>query len=660
MSDSPGRAYVQVSSGSLRAPSIAQVLLSDGGVQSLILYACGLVLVFLFLLLAALSLALLHAPAHSWDALYRWSVFTPPPITDPHQQTRWKDERLLLSALPLHLRGAELLLEHASDASTHAFEETHILLSPSSSPSLPYHPSSFLPSLHYNPVRLGHPLLSTDPAFDALAFASFLADFGFSADPLPACSVLNVHLTMNLLEFVRHVQAPHLWADCVGLRTDEQRRCVNSLHVLQRQHSPAPRPPHHPAANRSELLHPRWLEFEVDDGSAHGLVDRFKGLTSALLMALLTQRAFAIDWLHNPAPLTSILLPSVLPWVEHSGIDGSRAGIGEPSRAFVHRRFVLQPASERMPEWYDRQSSAVEYMRVNHKMTVLQQLSNSSAFQQRLQRLGFNLSEDTDVYFGCLWQFLFRPSRRLADTLQPALQATVRQPVHRAFPWPHNDTAELRSQLASDTQPAQLSGATLQPANSGGSGQLQQRPTPLLFCLQVRMGSAGTAGHGVKDWEPFLTNSSFSTLFTHARQLLDRSTLPSTTASPTPPVALFVAADSDEVLPYIPLHFPPSQFSYVDFPGVVYHIDNWHHQAPSLSERVVGLTKVAASWYLLGECDGVVVSPSAFGAVALWRTARRWGRGGLEGDGRVWAHAWRTNLTGHLHPFYHDNPEGRG
>ena len=514
------------------------------------------------------------------------------------------------------------------------------------SSALPIHPTSFVSSLHWNSSAPGVPLLKSDPAFRSERFATQLRSFGYSSDPLPTCTALNVNLTLNLLEYVRHVQAPHLYADCQRLRRDPQRRCINSLYMKQREYNVAMNGPGGSVDDRLYYLQPRWVETQNAEGDAGGWADRLKGMFTHMLWALATDKAIAID--SGPVPIHHIWLPSVLPWVDHARIDPQWAGIGEGS--FVkdkyqglenrHSLLTAQPDG-----WYERMR-ATELFRLNSNYNEMRHLLRDKHYQQRYIQLGFNVSDDMDVYFGCLHEFMFRPSRELAAVLQPLLATLQRPPLPRTSNW--SLESQLLQQYNWDTkaaQPAVVHAALETPAAVRGAST-----RPFLFCSQIRMGAAAGKGHSTfADTEAFVAASTFPYLLTNLQRLMANLSVNHSSR------ALYVTSDSDEVFDVLPSYFSPAQYMVVQLPGPTVHIDKV--AGMNLSTVLSGFIKVVATHYLLGECDAVVISPTGFGATAVWRTA--WKAGRKTDGSRQYSTQWRMDKYGKLTAFHHGPSDGR-
>jgi len=469
-------------------------------------------------------------------------------------------------------------------------------------------------------------------------FATLLSAHGYSSDPLPSCSALSPQLTLRLLDYVRLVQAPHLHAQCDDLHV-ANRRCSNTLWQWQRRAAaeaeaeaqaagtqtatPSMLHSYDAALDADEadplsVLRPRWLMVSCGADGCGGLSDRLKGIVSLLLYALLTRRAFALDF-PFPVPLAEALLPSVLPWMDGEYMRSLREHQGVGVAAGASIEWSIQ-AGTSWPE--DLRRDDVEVLTVRSNSNFVWALFDRYPAEAR--HLGFDPTADMDRYFGCLFDFLFRPSRQLHDLLaHTAGDQLAAATMQRTFPWPTLQRARSEEQ-------AQLADPGAAAAHAAAA------PSPL-FCGQLRFGSSVPASSTFVDTESFLTLEDVQRLLKvlrqQADQWLNRSGLPVPPAAAAPATStarLLVTSDSSPATLDLLLArvFPSPQFDLLSFDPQQYpilHIDKVSPTVWSARLRRAGLLRAVAEYVLLGMCTSAVISPSAFAATAVWRTAWREG-----------------------------------
>jgi hypothetical protein len=146
------------------------------------------------------------------------------------------------------------------------------LFSPSSAPSHPALRMNWFLSL------LGEPV---DSARFSRNYRSF-EESHLSRDILPHCTAISPQFTRAPLRYSYFIQTP-------------------AIERLRTEH---------------DLPSPGWLFYECSGGSlCGGLADRFKGIVNTLLLALLTQRGFGVDF-SSPLPIQEFLEPAVLEWLD--------------------------------------------------------------------------------------------------------------------------------------------------------------------------------------------------------------------------------------------------------------------------------------------------------------------------------------------------------
>jgi hypothetical protein len=371
---------------------------------------------------------------------------------------------------------------------------------------------------------------------------------GDALQQLPYCTSISPTLAHALLYYREHIQEPMLHSSSISDNT-------------------------------------RWLYFQtVKRGANGGLADRLKGLVNTFIMAMLTKRAFGIDWQY-PVPIDHFYQHNILEWPTSLPMMAPQTlieSLGQSSS---------QTASF---NWIDHTPDVAALMAMNHTLITVRanlnrfdSLWNNNDVSQRLIQLGFDRALHLDTYYSCLLQYLIRPSYDM--------QRLVTHQLSRVAP--------------------------------------HQR----LICAQIRLGSGGGAEHGWRD------SRSFGTLDT-ARQLIfgtlrdmitswckehpcsndNNNSVATTTGSSSSnsnddsgdSYRIYITTDSALLAKELRTHFGSKRLIYT--PGRIVHID--HVQAGTSDDDIKAAIKVAADNWLLGHCNEAVISESGFGGSGIWRT----------------------------------------
>ena len=189
------------------------------------------------------------------------------------------------------------------------------------------------------------------------------------------------------------------------------------LHVCGTSWQAAYRAVHH-AASVSNA--PRILVFDVAGNG--GLADRLTGLMTALLIAVLTDRALTLDWPGYEAVFDTPHLQA-LPQLLGSARAAASADRREITWLNGNRRLLLQQLVDARGGLEALWPERIVVLRSNRGFT--QQLLSSPGFQARAQERHLT---PRNGQFGCLFNFLLRPTE---TTLAPVttLLAAMRDPT---------------------------------------------------------------------------------------------------------------------------------------------------------------------------------------------------------------------------------------
>ena len=173
-------------------------------------------------------------------------------------------------------------------------------------------------------------------------------------------------------------------------------------------------------ASQLELDSPRLLVFDVTGNG--GIADRLTGLMTVLLIAILTDRALAIDW---PAHETALRIPR---------LDNTRAlSLARAAQLRDVRqmhwlngnRVQLRNLTEAAPSLDELWPERVLVLRTNRGFT--QGLLTSARHAAAVSAHGLSPS---NAQFGCLFNFLLRPTAEALAAIRP--QRAALQAAHAA------------------------------------------------------------------------------------------------------------------------------------------------------------------------------------------------------------------------------------
>ena len=433
---------------------------------------------------------------------------------------------------------------------------------------LPPHPDSFLSSLHppSNCSCQVPPLSYPLPAAPSY-FTRSLSALGYADDPLPQCTLLNYNFTLNLLHYVRYIQQPHVQADCAAYSQSD------TCQLGERS------------------LRPQWLVFAVDmkDGGG-GYADRLKGLLSTFLLAVLQQRAFAIDNL-RPLPWTDLWLPNALPWLTAAQLDARLRINHTADTSLLQLNYMGPELWQSLDHNLSADWAAHSVVRMRHNANSFALAFNNPHLHEAARSMGFDLSmaADLDYYEACFLQLLFRPTPLLADAVNDVMRQLGRPLVSSASP---TEAAHRALQYYTSPPPASY--------------------TPL-YCAQIRMGNGG-ANRSFTDTEQFLSPEELPKLMSALQQLVQAR-------SPNgASYFLFVTSDSLDHEALIPHYFPSPPAAVVTVQGRPFHVDKDASFAADVAELRASYVMTVVSFHLLGECDLTLISRSGFGSLSQYRT----------------------------------------
>jgi len=425
----------------------------------------------------------------------------------------------------------------------------------------PLHPASFK-SLVIN---------DSHPVIEAREFERKLSSHGFSVDPLPSCSALSKRLTLNILTFIKYVQAPHLHAAC------DNGVCNNTLYHLQTAKNPSMRNP------SFTTLEPHWVQFSCVQEGCGGWSDRLKGIFSTLLYALLTERAVAID-VTVPVPLSEVLLPGVLPWLDPSSIDQLKYStvLGPAASQMQHHQYINLPwnlplVADHPPQW-----PGIKVQTNHNSFSVL-----FETYPEQVKSFGFDPSLDLDAYFGCFYQTLFTPSTAMGELIT-GVQSSLR-------------SSDARSDC----------------------------PPPPLLCAQIRFGAAPNTELTFHDSEKFFATESVAIVLNQINKTAEelknariKENTEKNSNCPIEPAGLMIVSDSAQTHDTGKKYFASSPLVKLlpSVPGPVVHIDKRPGGLTNADARL-GLLRALSEYHLLGLCDRAIVSNGGYGSTAIWRTS---------------------------------------
>ena len=452
-------------------------------------------------------------------------------------------------------------------------------------------------------------------------------------DPLPSCSLVNLNLTLSLLEYSSSIQTRHVHADCAHYQ--KTGRCVsNSVPTLA-------------GSSPSAAFRPRWLVFRIltdEKGGAGGLSDRLKGLLSMLTLAALLGRAFAIEATELSTFRLTYERSAALEWVDYADIpEAVRAHKKRTLELWWINKHNVDIVSRHDTDWR-AEWAAYDVVKIQANLNHFADIRENTHLLAPYRAFGFDASTDKgdlDMYWGCLHDFSLSYTPAVLAVLNPLLAAIERPPV---LSW--QDTLEVqRVQLAtasagrlqlpftptSAVASASSSSSSSPSSNSSSSSSSSSSASPVhrLYCAQIRMGSngvingsSGTLTSFEQDPAWFINKAKLVQILERLQSLVgdDRQVWADAHDGAAPAYSVFVTSDGDNWRSVLPANLSTATLLVV--PGVTAHLD---HLVDSTSKAQVleAAVKVVVSHYLLGECDIAVVTGTGFGATSAWRTRNR-------------------------------------
>ena len=163
--------------------------------------------------------------------------------------------------------------------------------------------------------------------------------------------------------------------------------------------------------------------------SCAGLGDRLVGIVSTFYMALLTNRVFLIQF-EQPVELEKILAPNMIDW---------RFGVREhhirdlPSE---DQRWMMLGYQKRRALFLEgdftlKMEKQVQYVRSNERLYT--HLHNNPLYKKRREELGLDRMSSFHI-FGCLYQYLFKPSVTLYNFIQDFYNSAFLNSLNQRIP----------------------------------------------------------------------------------------------------------------------------------------------------------------------------------------------------------------------------------
>ena len=298
-----------------------------------------------------------------------------------------------------------------------------------------------------------------------------------------------------------------------------------------------------------------------------GYGNRIGGITSLLFLAILTQRAFLIEWDQTGVPLDNYFLPKGIEWnysMENlKDLDTRRQFWGKKYGFRKRRRNdVFLPWREKTEflTWL-QQANPQEYLdrpveKVVANWFFAENLWENPILWKNTRELGFRNERPDSSLIGCAFDFLFQKSRELETRL---------------------DAARLSLGLASQV--------------------------PKLG-LHIRMGDVSFGRGSLRD-----NNIDYKAFFSCA-QAIGESLARQKPDTTRKHVKWFLATDDNKVKQYALENYPLNAVTLKITPQ---HIKNLKTKDSESKEGTLG---VVMDHFLLSECDFLILSPSTFGKTA--------------------------------------------
>ncbi len=355
---------------------------------------------------------------------------------------------------------------------------------------------------------------------------------------------------------------------------------------------------------------PKWLIFHVLPGVGHngGFADRMIGVMMGFATALMTNRAFGIEYTY-PVPLASSLAQNVLPWA-----DRAPPWIPESQQSLL--RWVMNGGPDVLGTMNSVANAEVVVVRAN--MNFLSRISGGYAGQWASYGLpgGHNL----DSLYSCFFSYLFAPTEPVRKLLMDA-----NLPLSPSYPRPSQLTTVPRDKMSTliapyspDPQEKSFTAGDKSTAPDGARGG-----APHLLCAQLRMG-------GALAWQDTQTINAASTSLEPVWAAIDGYQSREKANVDWKDTLVFVTSDSRAVLSSAAKRFGAERLRTIS--GDIVHLDRSEFTAEQLtsdgtksnSEEYLrtraAFYPVIADNYALGLCEYVVVSNSGFGRTGVWRT----------------------------------------
>lgn len=296
-----------------------------------------------------------------------------------------------------------------------------------------------------------------------------------------------------------------------------------------------------------------------------GMGDRFRGIISTFLIALVTGRRFQIYHPH-PAPLESALRPHLFNWVPSDGPDLDKVLQVDTSlmRLKNHKSFF---------KWLATVSDNTSLRLQSNSFGIDPYLHSIPRFRTMMvEKAGLSSACNLTCYYGCLFDVLFSPTDRLQTGAERILSL---------------------------------------------SSQTSTRP---YIGVQIRMGGSWAPGLVIK--EPFRTPpSALPHFFSLVDELRNSDLFPQLKGCP-----LFVSSDSAKVIELFQKRYGNESVMFV--PDAYNHTDTLRlgeakpQKWKKLPEHEVNNAyfNTILAHYILGGAAHMVMAQSGFGDTAFWRS----------------------------------------
>ena len=154
----------------------------------------------------------------------------------------------------------------------------------------------------------------------------------------------------------------------------------------------------------------RFIVYECTS-SGSGLGDRIKGIATTFLIALLTDRAFLINW-NYPASIDHILVPNMIDWRVGDLSEYRMLPIFKSYRMNTFEHAINYADVDFDETLTSNHRNASKPSMIITRFNELLPILYSDRYRSKLQRLGLWRMKETD-FLGCIFEFLFRPSEQV-------------------------------------------------------------------------------------------------------------------------------------------------------------------------------------------------------------------------------------------------------